>query len=479
MVAEAVAKPLVGSAKPRIAPPAPARSDVPAFRATAEGMGITLMPWQETAARYLTATDPEGRHLYREVAILVARQNGKTALMKPYIIAALKAGKRIMHIAQTRELPREMFGVVAEALSDSPALFPQRRGRTIWPRYGAGQEEIKLVTGGTYRIAAANRGGARGFTNDVLVIDELREMVDDDVLNAAMPTLTASPDPHIIYLSNAGTEQSVVLNDLRKRVGEDPALAWLEWSASPERPPDDPVGWTQANPSLGHFPGMQRELEAAYRARLLDGKMAQFETEHLCRWVVSMREPLVDMQAWEGCRAETLDTPKRPYMAVSLDPAGKRASVALAWRQEDGSVALRMLLEATGNPIDTDKLGPDIKAMAREHGVLTSGFDPMTDAAFMRYLTRSKPIAGQQFANATARFVAAVEGGTVRWQDCATVTDDLTWTSRKEHDDKGAFEAVRGNETRPITASLAAIRAVWLASQPKAVAARTRGPVGF
>jgi hypothetical protein len=464
----AVASPLIGSPKPRLAPPVPARSDPKALRAEAERLGITLMPWQETAGRYLMATDAEGQHLFREVAILVARQNGKTALMKPYITGALRAGRRIMHIAQTRELPREMFGVVADALQDEPDLFPQRRGRVIWPRFGAGQEEIKLANGGSYRIAAANRGGARGFTNDVLIIDELREMVDEDVLNAALPTLTASPDPHIIYLSNAGTESSVILNDLRKRAGEDPGLAWLEWSAAPHRDPGDRKGWAEANPSLGHFAHMERQLEATYRARLLDGKMAQFETEHLCRWVASMREPLADAKAWADCRADGLGPATRPYMGVSLDPSGKRASAYLAWRLPDDTVALRLVVEAVGSPIDTDKLGTDLKAAIRQHKVRMVAFDPMTDAALTVHFDRKEPVAGAKYANATANFVSLIEGGRLRWEgDCATVGEDLTWTTRKAHDEKGAYEAVRGKDDRPITAALAAIRATWLASAPR------------
>lgn len=475
--------PLLGHAKPRIAPPMPARSAVPAFRAAAEEMGIHLMPWQEEAARYLTATARDGRHLYREVCILVARQNGKTTLLKPYIVAALKAGKRVMHIAQTRDLPREMFGVIADALAATPELLPTRRGRTVWPRYAQGQEEIKLANGGVYRIAAANRGGARGRSNDLLIIDELREMVDWDVLNAAEPTLTMSDDPQIVYLSNAGTEESVILNAIRARAGRDDSLAYLEWSAGPERSVDDRDGWCEANPALGHFPQVLREVETSFNARRLEGTLAQFETERLCRWVNTMRQPLLDLARWEGCAAELAPPPKPPYMAVSMDPAGKRASLALAWRQADGSIALRMLLEATGNvetgaPIATDRLGPDLKELARQHKALTTGFDPMTDAALIRFLPRSTPITGQQYANASARFVTAVEGGALRWADCASVTTDLTWTTRKVHDEKGAFEAVRGDDTRPITATLAAIRAVWLASEPPA-AVRRPTAVGF
>jgi len=84
----------------------------------------------------------------------------------------------------------------------------------------------------------------------------------------------------------------------------------------------------------------------------------------------------------------------------------------------------------------------------------------------LKYLRKTKAVSGREHANASARFVNAVTGGTLHWTDADAVTDDLTWTSRKPHDESGSFQAVRADDDRPITAALAAIRAVWLASGP-------------
>lgn len=481
---------LLGRPLPRIAPPVPVKHELAALTAVAESMGIRLMPWQESAARYLTATAPvmgakrrsgpqtgaAAARLYREVAIVVARQNGKTALMKPHIIRSLRSGRRVLHLAQNRELPREMFAMIADTLSAEPELFPRRRGRVVWPRYSNGQEEIQLLNGGFYRIAASTRSGPRGLSVDDLLIDELREMTTWDALSAAEPTLTMSPDPQIVYLSNAGTDESVVLNALRARAlsGEDPSLAYLEWSADPDRDADDRDGWAEANPALGHFPQVLRELERSYTARKADGQMGIFETERLCRWVSSFREALVDAQVWGSCSALELDRPHRPCMAVSMDPKGRRASAAISWRQADGTVALRMLFDVTGDPIDTDRLGAGLRDAARRHHVVSVGFDPMTDRALASFFPKvAQPITATHFANASSRFVAAVEARKVRWRDCSSVTADLVNTARKSNAERGTFEAVRAEDDRPITAALAAIRAVWLAGAVPRY--RTRG----
>jgi hypothetical protein len=465
-LAEAMLK---GHDRPRIAPPMPARSEAKAFAIVAREMGIDLMPWQQISSRYITATGPGGRHLFREVALLVARQQGKTTLMKPHIVRELRAGRKIMHIAQNRELPRQMFGIIADAIAATDKdLLPKRRGRIIWPRYGSGQEEIVLNNGASYRIAAASRGGARGHANDIVIIDELREMESFDVMAAAEPTLTMSDDPQIIYLSNAGNDASVVLNSVRDRAGEDEALAFLEWSASPDRQADDREGWCEANPALGYYPSVLRTLESDYRKAQLTGNLAIFETEHLCRWVVTMRERLVDEFAWKLCQAkEALSAPRRPFMAVSMAPTGTRASAAIAWQQPDLTMALRLLYDVTGDPINADALGEDLRRTATRLGVGMVGFDPLTDAGLAKYFRKSQAISGPKYANATDTFVTLVKARQLRWDDAAQIADDLVWTAKKPHEESGSYQAVRANDDRPITAALAAIRAVWLASGPK------------
>jgi phage terminase large subunit-like protein len=459
-------KPLIGHARPRISPPVPARSDIAGFRQTAADMGISLMPWQDYSGSFLTALNADDLPMFRDICIVCARQNGKTTLMKPFIIRALRAGKRVMHLAQNRELPRIMFNVVADALAEEPELFPKRRGRTIWPRYGSGQEEILLTTGGSYRIAAALSGGARGHPNDIVIIDELREMEDFAILGAAEPTLTMSPYPQMVYLSNAGTDKSVILNAIRARADKDPNLAYLEWSAAPERAADDRDGWAEANPALGHYPSVLATLEHRYSTHRLSGTLGIFETEHLCRWVPTIRERLVDEFAWNECRAETLEPPKRPMMAVSMDPEGTRASAAIAWQQSDGSIALRSLVEGIGSPIDPDLVAQDFRKRATKLGVAEVGYDPLTDGELSKAFRKVRKIQGAEYANATSQFTVLVKAGKLRWDEADSITDDLIWTAKKPHDESGSFQAVRSDDDRPITAALAAIRAVWMASTP-------------
>jgi len=452
-----------GHAKPRLAPPRPLKSKGDELVSLAHDIGIDFIPAQQEAARYIEAVNAEGRHLYREIAIIESRQNGKTEMLVPHVVRRLLQHRRIMHTAQNRELPREVHGRVADIFESKYVKLV----RSI--RWANGQEEIKLKGGGHYRIVAPTRGGARGPANDDVLIDEVREMVNHDFIAAAKPTTSARTDPQIIYLSNMGDETSEVLNALKSRSEEDPNLAYLEWSARPDRAPDDVQGWLESNPGIGHLPRKLENLQAEYNANKLAGTMAVWETEFLCRKVPSMRERLVSDTDWRACEDPHLPQAAHPAMAVAMDPEGRRASAAIAWQlSEEPLIGVRVLYEAIGDPIDVAAFGKALKDVAMKTRVSGTAYDPIDGRELAKYLPNAKPMTGQQFAAGSQLFAQLTHARHLRWTDADALADDLLFTARKENDETGSFQAVRAEDGRPITAALAAIRAVALASGPRA-----------
>jgi len=445
---------LRGSTEPRLAPPVPAKSVLAEYEAAAAELGIKLMPWQRLAGRYITGRVRD-RWAFREVAIVVARQNGKTTLLHPRILMGLRKGESILHTAQNRDLPRQTFLRVAGLVAGLPEIESIRKAN--------GQEEIVATNGGRYKLVAPN-SNVRGESADLVLIDEVREQHNQELMDAILPTTMARRDPQIIYLSNAGDDESVVLNELRRRRETDKRLAYLEWSAGPDRTLEDRDGWAEANPSVGVSYLTEENLEAF----LAKGPPASFETENLCRWVVSMRPRLISDVAWQHARGP-VERPRRPAMGISLDPSGKRASAVLAWRQTDGTIGCWVAADVTGDPIDTEAFGKDLLATARKVGVVRVAFDPWTDADLARYFRTAKPLIGREYAAASEKFVRVIEEGRLHWDDADPISYDLAWTSRKPHE-SGAWIAVKAREDRPITAALAAIRAIWLASEEKSAA---------
>jgi hypothetical protein len=454
--AERLTDSLVGSTTPRIGPPQPAKSRLGAWQAEAADLGIKPMPWQDYAARFMMATGSQG-WLYPEVCFVVARQNGKTEILPPRIRDDLKRGRRVLHTAQNRTLPRKVFVRVARSLPPEDIVSI---------RYANGQETIEMRNGGEYTIVAPQRG-ARGLSADTVIFDEVREFEDFDIVGAAGPTLMASTDPQIIYLSNAGSIDSVVLNDLRRR-GElgQPELGYLEWSAAPELAMDDRTGWAQANPAIGHMPAHLRNLATFYETR----KPSEFETEHLCRWVKTMQPRVVNGAQWDACRVDDLTVGLRPFMAISVSPDAKRASVVLAWQQDDGLIALD-IVEDIADELDLDSLGIALRERARKAGVVSIGFASWTDTQLARHFPNAKAVDGKEMANASVNFARLIDSGFIRWRGADTISNDLTWLARKAHE-SGAWTATPIDDEHSVTAALAAIRATWLAAAPKPPAPR-------
>ena len=473
-VAEKRRKASVGSPSPRIGPPTPARSEWKGFVADSKEIGVTLFPWQESVSRYLYALGKGEQWHYREVAAVVGRQNGKTELLVPHVVKRLRMGRRIMHTAQNREIPREVFNRVAATIEKQyPELFQKRRGRVILPRLSNGQEEIHLANGGHYRIVAPTSGGGRGPSVDDLIIDEVRELDDTDFTGAAEGTQAASPNPQTLYLTSAGSEESVVLNAIKERSREDPSLAYLEWSAPAEMDADDQKGWRMANPAIGFLPGKLEFLEATYRKHLLSGTMAIFETEYLCRWVVSLKRRYVEADAWAGQSRADVGQPLRAAMGVSMDPSGDRASAVTAWRNADDSVSIQVVADVTGDPISVDAFGPDLRALAAQRRVFEIAYDPWTDVDLARHLMRARTMNGRDYATASVTFARLVDERKLRMDDETSeiVGRDLARLTRRSAQG-GAFMAVRSNEQEPATAALAAIRAVALVAIPTSGVAR-------
>ena len=421
------------------------------WHAAADELGFEPFDWQAIAAEYLMAADDNGRWLYPELAIVVARQNGKTELLMPLIVDELDHGGRVLHMAHNRDLPRELFLRIATFYE------VERPDEVDTIRRANGQERIELVNDALYTIVAPKRGARGRSAITLLIVDEAREFEDFEAIGAATPTQSAVENPRAVYLSNAGSDDSVVLNDLKTRSATDPSLAYLEWSAAPERAIDDREGWREANPS-------PRITMAFLERQFVSRTPALFETEHLCRWVETMAPSLVAPVAWERLE-RPVEAYKGPMMGIALDTSGTRASAVLAWPQSDGSIGVTMAAEVTGEPIDVNAFGKALADRCRKLKVPTVAYDPATDADLARHLPNAKPLAPREFAQASERFVRSVEGERIRHSDARPIAADLPYTARKVSD-RGIWQAVKARDETPITASLAAIRAVWLAAAP-------------
>ena len=346
----------------------------------AEGLGYRLFPWQRWLLVHALELDPDDERLYRfrTVVCEVARQSGKSFAM---LLVALwhiyaKDSRTVLGTAQDLSTSEKTWAeavAIAESDEELSALIEQVvRGHP---------KSLKLITGPEYRVATASRRGGRGFSADLILLDELREHQSWDSWAATTKTMMARPRAQAWAFSNAGDSMSVVLRYLRAQAhrelgwpdgdgdkevlgdlaaeleelegAADFPVGWFEWSASPNARRTDRDAWAQANPSLNHTEVTEDCVtERALLHSLRTDPPHIFEVECLCRWT-----SMADAGPWpEGSWFDTLHNMARPV-------GGSRQVVAIdvSWNRSRTFIA-RCGHDAEGVPvvgIEEDRPGTD------------------------------------------------------------------------------------------------------------------------
>ncbi len=319
-------------------------------------LGITLDPWQRWFLIHALELNPDGSFRFRTILLLVARQNGKTTVMRVLSLWAIFTGRvrLVVGTAQDLDVARESWSGAVDLVEEDPELAAEIAGGR--PRRTNGQEELKLRNGCRYKIKATTENAGRGIPGvGLLLLDELRTHRDSRAWGALSKTTLAVPNALIVGMSNAGDDGSVVLNALREAAlaGTDDTLALFEWSAPDGCALDDREAWAQANPSLGHGRLTERALESA----LATDPPAVYRTECLCQRVETI-DAALDLQAWRECadrgsaigrREDETDeawTARRATIRVfaGLDVAldGSHASLVVASPTAEGRVRLEV-----------------------------------------------------------------------------------------------------------------------------------------
>ena len=283
---------LLGDQRPRLrSVPPSVGSEGERVADLAYAAGLDLDDWERWVLEQGLGRAADGKWSAFEAALIVARQNGKGAILEALELAALFLDDfgvdLILHSAHEFKTASEAFRRVQARIDNHPSF--RRRVRQVYLQRGA--ESIELKNGKRLRFIARSGGSGRGFSADLVILDEAFEL-GDAAMAALLPTLSARPNPQIWYTSTAGLPTSSQLSLVRSRGlrGDDPSLAFMEWSVDPDNyDPADPACWAQANPGMPER--IRPEHIAKERAALAP---AEFARERL-----SVGDYLVDGGAWE------------------------------------------------------------------------------------------------------------------------------------------------------------------------------------
>lgn len=383
-----------------------------------------LDPWQEHLVIRAGELLPDGRPRFRQVLVLVARQNGKThlcAVLAAYWMAVQVVGI-VLGMSTTTTYARESWEKVLDffyCIPELNALLDNRRyGGSV--KKAPGAEELRTNEGSRYKIAASNSKGGRSLTVDRIIMDELREQDKWDAYNAAIPTMNARPHGQAFFITNQGDDTSVVLDSLHKsatqfiKTGEgDERLGLFEWSAPDGAELMDEQAWAAANPNLGIRIGHDVLQSLAIRARDNGGaEEAGFRTEYLCQRVKNM-DPAVDPEAWDRNKADFVPPKDRRVGVIDIPRNMSRATLAIARMTPSGKTQLWLAKEWTG-PNAIARMRAELPGEAKTWGIRKLGFMPIGPAAAvlpaMQKNTRLRWPAGLEIEPITAEVPALCMG---------------------------------------------------------------------
>ncbi|MEU5938646.1 terminase [Micromonospora sp. NPDC047548] len=353
-------------------------------------IGHPLLPFQRFSAIHGLELLPDGRPRFRIVLLLISRQNGKTTL--PKVMCAWwqfrKGVPLILGTSTQLSYAKEAWQATLRLVAATRAFDDLHEPGRKWYRRTNGETESWSIAGARYKIAASNAEGGRSLTIDRGIADELRQHHTYEAWEAFEPACSPE-DAQIWCLSNAGSDKSVVLNDLQDAAREfietgvgDPRLGLIEYSAPEDADPEDVDALLQANPRVGYGLDLEVLLAAAARAKRLGGKaLAGFQTERMCIRVRLMN-PAIDPIAWRGCKdvGDLADVRSRLAACIDLSPDGTHATLAAAAVLEDGRVRAETVAEWTG-PAAASQLERDLPGWVEKLKPKVLGWFPQGPAA--------------------------------------------------------------------------------------------------
>lgn len=454
---------VIGVQTPRVEwlPPAASHADADDAEFLCAGYGITPDPWQRHVLRAWLATDSDGRWAAARCGLALARQQGKSELLLMRTLYALiVCGERVLYSAHAVRSGQRMFMRLCDYF-DNPRLYPKLHARTTTIRRANGQEAIVLDNGGSFELLARSRQSGRGFSADVLVLDEAQALTEQE-MSALLPTISVSRNPQLILTGTPPSETSEGEQFARLRAaglaGDDERLCWMEWSVEPGSDLDDVEAWRQANPALG----IRLELGTVSDERaVLDDET--FARERLGIWGTTRAHRVISEQAWQECADPVLAAGDGDVaVAVDVTPARDGTSIAAAGFTVDGLPYVDVIESRRGEP---EWVLAKITELAERHKLRAvvvdgiSGAATLADPLTQRGITVTTTSANQM-AKACGTFYDAAVSGQLRHLDQPMLNLALA-AARKRAIGDGLWGWSRKDSDSDISQLVAATLALW------------------
>ena len=385
----------------------------------------SLYHWQEWALIHaleiIGSLDGEWKFRFRTLLFLISRQNGKTVLSEviaSFFMNVLQVDS-IFGTSLSLDKAEEVWEAVIADQEDSPDLAGEidRVSRTN------GNKKIVLNGRRQYKVGAPTRRAGRGDSNDLVMLDEIRELRDWEVWAASVASTNAKPNGVVMCFSNAGDPDSVVLRQLRATAleyitGQEAAdfggqvdadtLGLFEWSAPEGAATDDLDALAQANPALGYGYLTERAL-LSNRGTFPENK---FRSECMCQQVETiLPQPFPD-GAWAAGvdESSTISPESAIWFGIDMSQDRRWTTISACGMRTDGNYHIEVVARRIGCDwaIDwfrTRALRGPMKLCFQSRGAPVSG---LAEQICTLTGVERVPIEGPDLTNGWARFWDAV-----------------------------------------------------------------------
>ena len=323
-----------------------------------------LYPWQEWALIHMLEIEgdlkKEWNFRFRTVLILVARQSGKTVLSEviaSFFLNVLEA-QNVLGTSLSVDKALEVLDATIDDQENIPSL------KLEIDRIVRANGANKLVLKGkrTYKIGAPNRRAGRGDSNDLVLLDELREHRNWETWSATIASTNAKPNALVVAFSNAGDPASVVLRQIRSQAladikkdtdakqnfgGDDvDDLALFEWSATDDCDTKSPIEIAKANPALGYG----RLTLRAILANEQTFPENQYRSECLCQTVESLLPEPFPKGAWANLLDNDSEIAPQSELYYGIDMSADRkvVSISVCGLRDDGNYHIECIARRNG-----------------------------------------------------------------------------------------------------------------------------------
>lgn len=417
------------------------------------------MPWQQVVLGDQLATGPDGRPLFRQSLVSVARQNGKSTALKVLVAwwlvsQPLHRGEpqTVLTTAHRLDLASELFNSLA------PVLEAKFGAKVIW---SYGRQSLTMPDGSRWIVRAATPSAGHGLSCDLVVIDELFDCSAAAVDDALIPTMRARRDPLLSMWSTAGTSESDVMLRFRSRgmadidTGRPTKFYLAEFSPPPQLNPLSKEAWPWANPALDHT----LEFEVIEEESKSPNQQAFIRASVNC-WVNSSRSWL-EPGLFESL-AESCDHPVDGGVLAVESSTDDNTFVGIRAVDDAGTVRVNVEFVASTLP----ELWDAVQASVASHKGIKLAVGGSLDLHIPRELHGRVTICGvREIQKWTTLVLSMLKAGQVRHHGEHTLIEQVTRAVLAKH--SGMLTVSSSRSPGPIEMCRAMIWAVAMAGKPK------------